>query len=349
MKRLVEVVCDCGQTVIKSLTDVKAGQQKSCGICPKEMPYLDLVGKKTGKLTVISLTDKRGARKERIWLCSCECGNTVEVDGLRLRNDRKKNCGVCATPLGTASLGDVLKSNEGYEAEIIGFSGKNFFLKIKDKHEAVIEVASGNARRGNFCNPYHPSVAGVGYYGVGKFVAKNGTDNHTTEYEDWNSMLKRCYVNSEVANTSYHDKEVSEDWKCFQNFAEWATNQRNFGKEGWDLEKDLIVKGNKVYSAETCVYLPREINSFIKRKRMNDLPLGVDISYKYNGTPYFRVQGREDGKNINLGGFSTVEEAFGAYKTHKEYLAKKLAAKWKDEIPEVAYKALLNYTVEITD
>jgi nitrogen fixation protein len=97
------------------------------------------------------------------------------------------------------------------------------------------------------------------------------------------------------------------------------------------------------------VYLPREINSFIKRKRMNDLPLGVDIAYKYNGTPYYRVQSREDGKNICLGGYTTEEEAFGVYKKHKEGLAVKLAEKWKAEIPDVAYKALLNYTVEITD
>lgn len=348
MKRLVEVSCECGgELTIKALTDVKSGKTKTCGKCPKDRPTVDLTGKRTGKLTVLSMTDKRGPREERIWNCLCDCGNSVEVDGLRLRNDRKRNCGVCESPLGAASLGETFKNSEGYEAEIIGFKGKSYFLQIKDKHKAVIEVSSGNAKRGNFCNPYHPSVAGVGYFGIGSFIAKVA-GQHTTEYADWNSMLKRCYVSKE-SRTSYKDKDVCEDWKCFQVFAEWATKQPNFGNVGWDLEKDLIVKNNKIYGPDTCVYLPREINSFIKRKRVNDLPLGVDIAYKYNGTPYFRVQGREDGKNINLGSFYNIEEAFLTYKTHKEYLAKKLAEKWKTEIPDVAYKALLNYTVEITD
>lgn len=348
MKRLVEVVCDCGGDItIKSLTDVKSGKTKSCGLCPKDKPTVDLTGKRTGKLTVIEMTDKRNSNQERIWACLCDCGNTVEVDGLRLRNDRKRNCGVCASPLGTASIGETFKNSEGYEAEIVGFRGKSFLLQVRDSHKAIIEVSSGNARRGNFSNPYHPSVAGVGYFGIGKFIAKlNG--KHTTEYADWNSMMKRCYVSKE-ARTSYKDKEVSEGWKCFQSFAEWATVQPNFGNIGWDLEKDLLVKGNKTYGPDTCVYLPREINSFIKRKRVNDLPLGVDIAYKYNGTPYFRVQGREDGKNINLGSFYNVEEAFITYKVHKEKLANKLAEKWKNKIPDVAYKALLNYTVEVTD
>lgn len=192
-------------------------------------------------------------------------------------------------------------------------------------------------------------MAGIGYFGVGPYIAKGaGEDHHTKEYEDWNSMLKRCYVRGKN-HSSYSDKYVSDDWKNFQNFAEWATKQPNFGRDGWHLDKDLLVKGNIVYSEETCVYLPQEINSFIKRKRGNDLPLGVDISYKYDGTPFFRVQGSESGKVVYLGMFFDLEEAFMCYKKHKEGLAKDLARKWKRELPENAYLALLNYTVNIED
>lgn len=345
IKRLVSVECDCGQIVNKAWQDVRGGKQKSCGICPKDHPVKNIVGIKVHKLTVLDNYKKENKRVS--WECLCECGNKVFIDGVKLRNNRVRNCGECGSPLGSFYKGDIYKNNEGYLVKIVGFGeGRRTIVELNDGNK--FEVDSAYLKSGSFSNPFHRSVAGVGYFGVGPFVAKSQSDRHTVEYEDWNSMIKRCYVRGEL-NTSYFDKEVSSVWHCFQDFAAWATKQKNFGAKGWDLEKDLLVKGNKIYSPETCVYLPREINSFIKRKRFNNLPLGVDIAYEYNGTPYFRVQGREGGKNLNLGKFNVVEDAFNAYKIHKEGLAKKLAEKWKNEIPDVAYKALLNYTVEITD
>lgn len=309
---------------------------------------VDITGLLTGKLVALKESHKEG--RHWLWECRCECGQIALFPNRYIRLELVSNCGKCAssTRKNAAYIGDVASNTEGYSAKIVGFlSPKEYQIKFEDKYEAIITVAPGNLKRGHFANPYHASVAGVGYFGIGRFIAKSG-GKHTIEYADWNSMLKRCYVSRE-SKLSYKDKSVCEDWHCFQNFAEWATKQINFGKEGWDLEKDLLIKNNKVYSPDTCVYLPREINSFIKRKRVNNLPLGVDVAYKYNGTPYFRVQAREEGKNICLGGYTTAEEAFSVYKEHKEGLAHKLAEKWKKEIPDVAYKALLNYTVEITD
>lgn len=345
MKRLVKVKCDCGEVVVKAWQDVKGGAQKSCGLCKKEMPVKDISGQQIYNLTVTSTY--RSENNRAFWLCNCKCGNSLYVDGVRLRNKRIRNCGECGTPLGSYYIGDRFVNNEGYTVEIsgIGKERKTTVKLVDDGREFEVDYAY--LKTGSFTNPYHKSVAGVGYFGVGPYIAKVG-EKHTLEYEDWNSMLKRCYK-SEEAKKAYKDKFVKDEWHCFQVFAEWATKQPNFGKEGWDLEKDLLVKNNKMYGPDTCVYLPREINSFIKRKNFNGLPLGVDIAYNYDGTPYYRTQAREDGKNVNLGRFYNVEDAFLAYKTHKEQLAKKLADKWKDEIPEVAYKALYSYTVEITD
>lgn len=311
---------------------------------------VDITGLRTGKLVALKESHKEG--RHWLWECRCECGQTALFPNRYIRLELVSNCGKCAssTRKNAVYIGEMSTNTEGYPAEIVGFvsaSPSIFKVRFKDKFQAEVNIGAGNFKDGHFANPYHRSVAGVGYFGIGKFIAKlNG--KHTTEYVDWNSMLKRCYISAE-SKLSYKDKDVCEEWHNFQHFAEWATKQINFGKEGWDLEKDLLVKNNKVYSPDTCVYLPREINSFVKRKRGNDLPLGVDVAYKYNGTPYFRVQSREDGKNICLGGYTTAEEAFSVYKKHKEGLAVKLAEKWKSEIPDIAYKALLNYTVEITD
>ncbi len=314
------------------------------------MNSADITGVTSGRLTAVRESHKDG--RYWSWECACSCGGTAHFPNKYIKDGNVSNCGKCAssTRANAVYLGETSVSTEGYIGEVVGFistSPSIFQVRIKGSPDAILEVRSGNFKMGAYSNPYHPSVAGVGYFGQGKFIAKSGGE-HTVEYADWNSMLKRCYKSAE-STTSYKDKVVCDSWHNFQNFAEWATSQENFGKVGWDLEKDLLVKGNKVYSPETCVYLPREINSFIKRKRHNNLPLGVDVAYRYDGSSYYRTQAREDGKNICLGAFSNPEAAFLAYKTHKEGLAKELANKWKGEIPERAYKALYNYQVEITD
>jgi hypothetical protein len=344
MKRWVEVECDCGEVVVKSLSDVRHGGQKSCGLCKKELKVKDISGMKVYRLTVTN-EFRRTSYNCAEWKCVCDCGNIIFVDGRRLRDNRIRNCGECGTPMGSYYWGDKISNFEGYEFTLLKVDGR--VATLEDDLGRVFEVGYGFLKRGNFRYPYHRTVAGVGYYGVGPYVAKSGGDRHTEEYENWNSMMKRCYSSSKHM-VSYHDKSVCEEWHNFQNFAEWATKQIGFNK-GFQLDKDLIVKGNLVYGPDACSYLPREINSFIKRKRLNNLPLGVDIAYNYDGTPYFRSQAREDGKNICLGRFYNVEDAFMAYKAHKESQAKKLAEKWKDQIDKRAYAALMNYTVEITD
>lgn len=344
-KRMVKVLCDCGRESIKHYSDVKHGLTKTCGKCPKKSKtQIDLTGIVVNRLTVLGISRKDG--RFTYWNCKCTCGNIVEVDGVRLRNARVHNCGKCGTKLGAYYIGDKLTNNEGHTAEIVEINGRYLGIVFPENTDQVVQVEYGNVSTGGFANPFARSVFGQGYFGVGDFIAKkNGV--HTPEYEDWHSMLRRCYDNSKYHKT-YVDVEVYEGWKCYQTFANWVTKQIGFNNKGWHLDKDLLVRHNKLYGPETCVYLPPDINGFIKNKRLNDLPLGVDL-VNYSGVVMYRAQGREDGANINLGNHLTVTAAFNAYKQHKEALAKKLAQKWKDSIDPRAYEALLNYTVSIND
>ena len=345
MKRFVEVSCDCGNTCIKPYSDVKYGGVKTCGLCEREnTTRIDLTGLKFNRLTVMGLSRKD--HRYLYWNCKCDCGNSVEVEGVRLRNNRAYNCGVCGTKLGAYYVGDTVTNNEAQTAEIVRINGRFLGIVFPENKDVVVEVEYSNIGTGGFSNPFARSVFGTGYFGVGRFIAKsNGV--HAPEYEDWHSMIRRCYDGSEYHPT-YQDIEVYEPWKCYQEFAEWAIVQTGFNKKGWHLDKDLLVKGSKMYSPDTCSYLPREINGFIKRKRMNDLPLGVDITYSYSGQLLYRAQGKGI-NNVFLGTYSNVEDAFLAYKMHKEDTAKELAEKWKNEIDPRAYNALLNYTVDIND
>lgn len=187
-------------------------------------------------------------------------------------------------------------------------------------------------------------------YGVGVLGGVISTEERSSKvYASWNNMLKRCYSTKESAQrSSYEGCYVSNNFCNYQYFKEWYNNQIGHNQDGWDLDKDLLIKGNKVYSEDCCVLLPKEVNNALTQRKTyrGEYPIGV--SYKPLRNQY-RARCNRFGKNVHLGWFSTVEDAFSAYKKAKETYLRDLATKWKDKIDHRAYKALMNYQVEITD
>lgn len=190
-------------------------------------------------------------------------------------------------------------------------------------------------------NLYNKTVYGVGYIGEGKYKITINTQR-TKVSNAWKNMIQRCYKGSET-HPSYKDVLVCEEWHNFQNFAKWF--EENHIDE-WHLEKDILKKGNKIYSPENCCFVPPEINYlFIKctRKR-GEYPIGISLVHDR-----FQVTLRKNKKTINLGRFDTTEEAFYVYKVAKEDYIKEMAEIWKPLIETRVYEALYNYQVEITD
>jgi hypothetical protein len=75
----------------------------------------------------------------------------------------------------------------------------------------------------------------------------------------WHRMVRRCYDDKfHESNTTYFDCEVCEEWLIFSNFASWF---KEHYVEGWQLDKDILVDGNRIYSPRTCCFVPQEINS----------------------------------------------------------------------------------------
>lgn len=196
--------------------------------------------------------------------------------------------------------------------------------------------------------PYETRVQGVGYLGEGEHkVSKNG--DHTKCYRTWKDMLKRCY-NSEYKekHPAYKDCKVEPYLLNFQNMAEFYESiYYEVPSERMELDKDILFKGNKVYSRETCVFVPQKINVlFVKRENNRGKnPIGVS---EHNGE-YRAYSNNGNGKIIYLGVHKTSKEAFQSYKKYKEHLIKKTADEYKELIPEKLYNAMYNYEVEITD
>ena len=237
------------------------------------------------------------------------------------------------------SSGDfkILKYNDAYNVDVQ-------FLKTGYETVAML----GNIKSGNVKDRHLPSVFGVGVIG-NKYPSRvNGV--HTKEYTLWCSMLQRCYSEAfKKKYLTYDVCEASENFKYYEYFYEWCQNQIGFGIDGFQLDKDLLVKGNKVYNEDTCVFIPSEINLvLIKSDNIRGKhPIGVHWS---NSNKAFVAKVKKNkGRQEYLGLFNTELEAFNAYKKAKETFVKEQANKWKSQIDERAYKALMNYTVGIDD
>lgn len=161
-------------------------------------------------------------------------------------------------------------------------------------------------------------------------------------------MLCRCYSHKyQEKKPTYIGCYVCEEWLSFSNFKEWFDN--NY-REGYQLDKDILVKGNKIYSPETCCFVPQEINQLLIKCNgsRGQHPLGVSYHSQLNK---FQVRMRISNIGKNLGLFNTANEAFQAYKTAKEAHIKEVATEYytKGKINERVYQALMKYEVEITD
>ena len=99
----------------------------------------------------------------------------------------------------------------------------------------------------------------------------------------WCSMLKRCYSNAyKKRQPTYEDCEVSNNFKSYEYFYEWCNKQVGFNNKDWQLDKDLLTKGNKVYSENTCIFIPAEINLLlVKREALRvERTLSVSVGIK---------------------------------------------------------------------
>ena len=245
-------------------------------------------------------------------------------------------------------VGKVCKSKSSGDFKIVKYNDKTNveiqFLKTEYETTATL----GNIRNGKVKDPYVSSVYGVGMLGT-KYPSKvNGVK--TKEYELWTSMLERCYSDIfKKKYPTYEGCEVSENFKYYEYFYEWCNKQIGFGNKDWHLDKDLLIKGDKFYSENTCVFLPHEINQILVKSTASRGEHLIGVSW-HNTSKSFVARVRiNKGKSEHLGYFKTEIEAFNAYKQAKESFIKEQANKFKSQIDDRAYNALMNYTVEITD
>ena len=258
----------------------------------------------------------------------------------------------------------ILRNKEKYEGKIytnsfgtqfivVNYQNKNnVLIEFQDEYKYQKWIDMKSIIQGSVLNPYDKKLFGVAYYGFDR-ICKDNDDEHIHCYDIWYHMLRRCYDNSvQIKHPSYKGCVVCDEWLNFSNFYQWykqhiITLNNN---ERICLDKDILVKGNKIYSPDTCCFVPNEINILFTKTdaKRGNYPIGV---YYKNRNHKFCAQCKIGGGKPQkyLGLFNTAEEAFQAYKIFKEQYIKHIADKYKGQIEDRVYDALYCYRVDITD
>ena len=148
-------------------------------------------------------------------------------------------------------------------------------------------------------------------------------------YTTWAGMIKRGYSQGcKEKYPTYQNVTVCEEWLLFSNFRSWwvESNVRN-----WQLDKDLLVQGNLIYSSEACVFIPPYLNKLLtdKAAARGDYPLGVCLDPR-RVKPYRSVCW-VGGKQKHLGYFPTPKEAHRVWQLFKIKAIKDAITRYTEE------------------
>lgn len=259
----------------------------------------------------------------------------------------------------TERLGVIRKNNQGCLMKVVEYiDSKHIFVEFQDEHRERHNATWQQFLHGEIKNNFYIKEKKLVYGVADRGNKYHSQINGKTLKEDilWTKMLERCY-DKKVAerNPTYIGVTCSNEFLSYTFFYEWLHEQENWeylnkNNIKYNLDKDILIKGNKIYSPETCCLVPQNVNTlFIKRnKSRGDLPIGV--TKRSNKGFYAQWADNKGGKHSSKTVYS-IEEAFIIYKTEKEKIIKQVAQEEykRGTITRRCYEAMINYQVEITD
>jgi hypothetical protein len=277
-------------------------------------------------------------------------GTQVKTSWARFMSGCRKNPNRLIHRLGAEKV-----NSQGYLMKLIEWhNSENIVVEFQDKYKCKVQSSWSQFQSALIHNPYHPNKFG-GILGDKYSTVHNGKTDK--EYHAWKGILERCYDDvTKEKNPTYRDAICCEEWLYYPNFYEWMHKQENF--EVWKhlsrsaIDKDILIKGNKVYSPNTCCLVSERVNKLFPNAHniRGNLPIGVTCKKSQSIKPYTAYMYRNN-KHYFLGNYKTSEEAFQVYKQHKEAYIKQVAQEEysKGTISKKCYKAMMRWEVEITD
>ena len=247
-------------------------------------------------------------------------------------------------------LGKEFETNRCGKCVIVDYKGwEDVFVQFY-QYPNVVRCHMDSLKKGQVLNKLFPTYLDKGYIGIGAYDSVKDKE----AYSLWSGMLGRAYCKKyHKKRPTYENVIVCSEWLNFQNFAEWYYKQpffnaKDYKGKPYQLDKDILLKGNKVYSPETCCFVPPEINSLLVKcnNTRGKCLIGVRFNKKLSK---YQADVRKNGDKVYLGLYNTEIEAFQAYKEAKESYIKEVAERWKDKIDGRVQQALINWEIHIND
>jgi hypothetical protein len=229
-------------------------------------------------------------------------------------------------------IGEKHIINTGQELLIVDSGTKPNYC-IVQIGDWISEVKYHSITLGKVKYPYSPDLYGIAYLGVGPHKPKDNPKMHRT----WVNMIARGYdEKTKLQSPVYRTTTVCKEWLNYQTFANWYT--ANY-RPNWEIDKDLLIPGNKHYSPETCVFIPQELNKFLANAYSSNRSGHTGVVWnKINKTWTARIM--DNGINTNLGSFKDIKLASEAYSIARTALADKQRELYKNIIPSSVLKAI---------
>lgn len=185
-----------------------------------------------------------------------------------------------------------------------------------------------NIKAGRIQDYNLPMVCGVGFMGVGDYNSANAKK----QYKHWCPMIRRCY-DTDPEFINYFDKSVDKDWHNFQNFAEWCLDQKGFNMKSWQLDKDIIKRGNKEYGPDVCAFIPPRVNSLLIKP-----PKGFwDKWNKFN----ISLRSYEGVKKC--GRFDSEQEGYDWYNKEKSYVIDMICKDYQGQVDDRVLESIKSW------
>lgn len=238
------------------------------------------------------------------------------------------------------------------------YGSKMTIFEYSNFNNIVVEFENGwktNSKydlfkKGTLTSPYDKTICGVGVVGL-ENIYPNVNLEYKKSYDKWRGMITRCYnKKSQEKSPTYKGCSVCDEWLFYPNFKEWYDkNYYEIQGEQMHLDKDILHKGNKIYSPNNCIFAPSRINTLILNGKNGRGKLPVGVNYNKKSGKYRAQYNYLSYGNTNLGEFDNPNDAFYKYKEYKEKYIKLTANEYKDKIPEKLYTALNNWQIDISD
>lgn len=259
-------------------------------------------------------------------------GYETKISGCEVRRGQVKDW----SNTGKCSVGKTFETKSCGDVELLDYKGHNKVLAKFVNTGNTLWCSFSNLQRGLIYDVMAKNVANnTGFIGIGEYKPTT----HKIWYQKWAGMLSRCYDQEDTGYYRYGAIGVTvyHDWHNFQNFAQWCDTRKDYQK-GWEIDKDIIVKGNKEYHPEKCCFVPARINSLIIKSE-NITGYWSDKDRRW----YFSYRDKDSTKVRK--GFMVQKDGQAWYAENKERVVKELAEIYKNSIDKCAYDGLILWKV----